>query len=463
VHGVTPNEQWIRDLIEPRYDMNGYDQNGFNREGRDAEGFNREGRDAEGFNHAGFDRRGYDRGGFNREGFDQYGYNRRGYDYEGYDHTGWNSNGYDRNGFNHEGYDCRGFNMDGRDREGYDYDGYNKHDLNRDGEQRPCDCHDCRLERNELPVLAQVSTRDVIDQGTEEYDELYDDDSYGGQDWLQSYSYTPPLIFRRSHGENRFDTPFFGMEIEMTSDLTDQERVLGNRLGLDGRLFYFKHDGSVDGFELVTHPMTAKWARDNFPWHVVDVMAEAGASVERNSNGLHIHVSRDGFSNEAHLYRWLKFWYRNQRKIINIAGREGERWGRFDPNQQEIHMEHAKARAKIRHHHREAEELRCAETGPRYCAINLQNDKTVEVRIFASTTSTDLLRTRFDLVSGSVEYTRDLPIKKLLKDGWGWDSFALWLDENSTTYPDLAEFETTNILSAIGRRNEAHEPARTLA
>jgi hypothetical protein len=478
IHGVTPNEQWLNGLVEAVYTADGFDQNGFTREGRDREGYSRGGYDLNGFNRHGYNSRGYDRDGFNVEGVDRYGYdrygrdidgyNREGFTEDGYDRRGWNTQGYNRagfnmNGFDRAGFDTYGFDTEGYDRYGYDREGYNSQDLNRDGEQRPCDCHECRLERNELPMLAQVSTMDVIEHDTDEYDDLYDDRSYGGSDWLQSYSYTPSLIFRRSHGEDRNTTPYYGLEIEMSSDLSDQERVLGNRLGLDGRLLYFKHDGSVEGFEMVTHPMTAKWARDNFPWHVVEVMAECGASVMRDSNGLHIHVSRAGFSNEAHLYRWLKFWYRNQEQIVNIAGRDGERWGKFDENQRELHGEHAMARAKIRHNHREAEILRSAETGPRYCAINLQNDKTVEVRIFSSTTNPDMLRTRFDLVSGSVEYTRGLSVGKIRKDGWTWDSFALWLDENASTYPALADHETTNILSAIGRRNEAREPARTLA
>jgi hypothetical protein len=62
-----------------------------------------------------------------------------------------------------------------------------------------------------------------------------------------------------------------------------------------------------------------------------------------------------------------------------------------------------------------------------------------------------------------VEYTRDLPVGKIMKGGWKWDSFMLWLDENTSTYSWLSAYETNNILEAIRHRNEAHEPALTLA
>jgi hypothetical protein len=471
--GQSPSAEFLSTLTEPVYNLEGYDQYGFDAEGLDQDGWDRNGYDREGFNREGFNSRGYDRGGFDREGFTRHGYdhegydrsgftldgwNREGYDWDGYGRDGYNEDGWARDGFNLEGFDYRGFDREGYDSEGFGRDGYNRQGLDRYGNERPCDCYPCMVDRDEAPALVRVTVDDVEEDPDRE-DGYYDEAS-----WLMNYSFTPsPLIFRRNHGEDKDKTPYFGMEIEMTSDCTGQENYLGNKIGLENRLLYFKSDGSVDGFEMVTHPMTAKWAQANFPWDVVEVMAEAGASVNRNENGLHIHVSRAGFKDEAHLYRWLKFWYRNQEPIINIAGRDGAHWGTFDEDQREIHGSHLKAHAKIRHNPAKARPLRSSECGPRYCAINLQNEKTVEVRIFASTTSAAMLRTRFELVAASVEYTRDLPVGKIMKGGWKWDSFMLWLDENADEYSRLAAYETNNILEAIRHRNEAHEPALTLA
>ena len=473
-NGVSPMAEYLTSLTEPEYNLEGFDQYGFDAEGRDQDGWDRDGFNQDGWDRDGFNRQGYDHGGFDSEGFTRHGYDHEGYDRSGYSMDGWNREGFDydgygrdgysqdgwaRDGFNREGFDYLGFDREGYNHDGFRRDGYNRQGLDRDGNERPCDCYPCMVDRDDAPALVRV-TIDDVEEDPDRGDGYYDEDS----NWLMNYSFTPtPLIFRRAHGEDKDKTPYFGMEIEMTSNCTEQENRLGNQIGLENRLLYFKADGSVDGFEMVTHPMTAKWAADNFPWDVVEVMAEAGASVSRNDNGLHIHVSRAGFTDEAHLYRWLKFWYRNQDEVINIAGRDGAHWGTFDPDQRELHGTHLKAHAKIRHSPATARPLRSSECGPRYCAINLQNEKTVEVRIFASTTNASVLRTRFELVAASVEYTRDLPVGKIMKGGWKWDSFMLWLDEHTRDYQELARYEVGHILAAISRRNEAHEPALTLA
>lgn len=69
-----------------------------------------------------YDEDGYNRRGFDREGYDRQGYNRRGYDRAGYDRQGYNRRGYDRDGYNRGGYDTRGY-----DRSGYDHQGYTIH------------------------------------------------------------------------------------------------------------------------------------------------------------------------------------------------------------------------------------------------------------------------------------------------------------------------------------------------
>lgn len=473
ISGRTPEDDWTASLVEPEYDEDGFDQFGFNsghrdRDGYDRDGYDREGYDQYGFNRDGYDREGrddlghdaagYDRDGFdfrgyNREGFNRLGYNQFGYDREGYDQRGVDAEGYGREGFTRYGYD-----RDGYDRAGYDADGWNRDGFNAEGQERPCDCCNCAVERGECSAVVTVDPDSVREVDRYEYE-----NGWRGSDWLLSYSYTPdPLIFRRMHGENRHKTPYYGMEIEMTSRLTEQEQGIGNAIGLNGELLYFKADGSVDGFEMVTHPMTAKWAHEEFPWEVVELMARAGATVQPEENGLHIHVSRAGFKDEAHLYRWLKLWYRNETEIIKVAGRDGGHWGGFSDEQRKLQAYHAASQAKLRHNPRLRDSMRGMNNGERYSAVNLQNSKTVEVRLFAATTHAHVLEARFELVAGTVEYTRDLPSSKLLKGGWNWDAFAVWLDEHGDEYPRLAEDQVSNILAAIDR-SRANEPALTLA
>ena len=81
----------------------------------------------------GFNKEGYDKYGFDREGYNKYGFNRSGIDREGYDILGFNKNGYNRSGFNKEGFDRVGYNIDGYNRRGFNRKGFNREGYNEFG------------------------------------------------------------------------------------------------------------------------------------------------------------------------------------------------------------------------------------------------------------------------------------------------------------------------------------------
>ena len=368
-----------------------------------------------------------------------------------YDENGYDEYGYDRLGFNADGFSRYGFDREGYSRLGFDREGYNRRGFDVDGVERPCDCADCLAGRGrdvyndtwfDPRQFDAYEPRQIL--STDDYEDD-DDFEYLNQprEVLLNYSYRPSTLnFRRSHGEVQGTVPFYGMEIEMTSRLSDLELALIRARGRDGGLLYAKTDGSVRGFEMVSHPMTMQWAVENFPWAVVDELIAAGASVITESNGLHIHVSRSGFKDEAHTYRWLKFWYRNSQEIVRIAGRSGAEWGRFSADAASLHGRHLKARAKARHNgSREGDDESYRAAGARYNALNLQNPHTIEARIFASPRSSEDLKTKFQFMAASVEYTRSLDVKKIRAGAWAWDSFTRWVADYAFVYPQLAAAE----------------------
>lgn len=318
------------------------------------------------------------------------------------------------------------------------------------------------------------------DYESEEYDDFY------GSSRLHGYSYTPDLVF---HGQG---PAFYGMEIEISCRGTKPIDV-AERMG--GDLTYLKADGSVAGFELVTHPMAYPWAmggdgtnfRTGFPWEMLPEVKDAGAYIDESTNGIHIHVSRAGFGDTtkdpgrrgalpgaaSHQYRWLKFIYRNQDMCETIARRRGSHWARFSDGHRKSHLVHLKpdvarkiAQAQQGTRGRTPEE-RCpfyrrynrvcsgcrngfgCDYGPeynrgpvdgtqeRYSAVNCTNSPTFEVRIFASTLDPEEARACLGLVAGSVEYTRQLTAHDVAKaNGWSWDAFARWAGDTGG-YSDL--------------------------
>lgn len=96
--------------VDNRYDVYGFDDDGFDRRGYNVDSYDRNGYDHDGFDVEGFNAQGYDRYGFNRRGFDVDGFNRQGYSNDGY-----NRDGFDREGYNRKGFGANSYDKDGRD------------------------------------------------------------------------------------------------------------------------------------------------------------------------------------------------------------------------------------------------------------------------------------------------------------------------------------------------------------
>ena len=339
---------------------------------------------------------GYDRAGLDVEGFDAHGYDVDGFDVDGFNEDGFNEDGYDRDGYDVEGYDQEGYDSGGCDRYG---------------------------------------------------DSRYDDDCDGR---LHSWDYKPTPVFHKTDDDPQPKT-FYGVEIELTSDCTSSEMELIKRVGDNENLLYPKSDGSVSGYELNVHPMTWAWATASFPWKMVEDLDNLGSTVDTQENGIHVHVSRDGFSGEVHLFRWMKFVYRNQAHAERIAGRKTDHWAGFREGHMSSQKQHALNQMRMRkqrdreeageYYQTRSEYETDNTTASRYSAINTTNAHTVEVRIFASTTNPSVFRQRVGFVAASVEYTRQLNAQAIINGGWDWSAFRTWLLANAETYPDLAAEE----------------------
>ncbi|MBE1467475.1 amidoligase family protein [Kibdelosporangium phytohabitans] len=218
---------------------------------------------------------------------------------------------------------------------------------------------------------------------------------------------------------------FVGVELEVSipyGKLEDAAELADDELGSLG---YLKEDSSINGqgFEIVSHPMSYGWAIEHFPWNLLDTLNDLGGRAD--FNGMHVHVSRDAFDGPCHLYRWLKFFYRNRPEVVTLARRESNDWAAFD----EYARRSVKSYAK-------------GEKGSRYQAINTQNDATLELRVFAGTLKRQQAQAAIGLAVASVEYTRFLSTRDIARcGGWEWPAFAAWVSERSEFAPLWAEME----------------------
>ncbi|MBY8863552.1 amidoligase family protein [Nocardia sp. CA2R105] len=259
------------------------------------------------------------------------------------------------------------------------------------------------------------------------YADYCSDCTPSSSDHVHDYSYKPTPLF---HGTGPV---FLGLELELKTsgaDCQDCALIATRKLG---RLGYLKDDGSIGygrGFEMVTHPMSYRYAIEQFPWDLLPQLEERGAYIDGDV-GIHVHVSRAGFASPVHVYRWMKFFYRNESHITEVARRASDEWAAFAPQ----------ARAGIVDFAKGNDDYGLG-NGGRYQAINTLPEHTFEVRIFASSLIPQQVQAALALIAASVEYTRTLTSTDITRrHGWEWTAFVTWLRAHPDYAPLLAELE----------------------
>lgn len=168
---------------------------------------------------------------------------------------------------------------------------------------------------------------------------------------------------------------YFGIELEVGSNSTSRFYDLISEYS--PRIVMLTDDCSIYdsdiryGVELVSHPATFNWLKDNrCIWSdILKAFRQNGVqSFSTASCGIHIHLSKNCFTH-SHLYNFLKIIYENPKftKFISQRGSMGYRWCSIK-NEADREMIAKKADSKS--------------SWEKYTAVNLVHDYSVEVRIF---------------------------------------------------------------------------------
>ena len=268
------------------------------------------------------------------------------------------------------------------------------------------DCCECgRLIRNE-----DACYRRNDEEGEHPY--CYHCFQNVGVGGINSYHYKPePIFYGRS-------ARFFGVELEIDGGGeydSRADRILEIANKDEVERVYCKHDGSLnDGFEIVTHPMTLVYHKTEMPWK--DILTEAVhmgyLSHRAGTCGLHVHVNRNSFGDtereqdaciarilyffEKHWEELLKFSRRTQHQLDQWAARYG-----YKEHPMEI-LDHAKK----------------GYGRGRYTSVNLQNEDTIEFRIFRGTLKYNTLIATLQLVERICSVATVLSDEELKAMSW---------------------------------------------
>ena len=281
-------------------------------------------------------------------------------------------------------------------------------------------------------------------------DRCSEDMSNDGTRLIHDYSYRPDAIFHSTKDDERL---FFGIEIEVEArdNLRDSAEYAHQLESMD--LAYLKHDGSLNnGFEIVTHPMSHDFFKNNaqdFFAVMEGLRSQQGIRVkswDTRTCGLHIHISRTGFSGGAHMHRFLNLVYTNPDFYSTLAGRTSDQWAKFtdiiqkeyvrDVNGDRVPTEDSygyqiKTTRQFKH------KLNSDRNSDRYSAVNTLNRETLEMRIFRGSVNGDTIKSQLDLAHASVEYTRNLTVQDVTQGALLSDSFMWYIFEHELLYPEL--------------------------
>lgn len=218
---------------------------------------------------------------------------------------------------------------------------------------------------------------------------------------------------------------YYGFELEVENEGEDS---FSDALDLlDKDVWRAHEDGSLNnGIEVVSYPMSADYIRENLNLNWLRQWSSNGWrswDADGETCGLHVHVSRAGFSSDVHLFAFAQLIYGNEYQMTTLAGRHSD-YGSFNYGKRPPLALDVKKRARF---------------SDRYVAVNLTNDHTAEVRIFRGSLKESRVRSALELVSGAVEFTRPLTIRDLNAGALKWTKFVEFLNQTPDYYSNLLE------------------------
>jgi len=270
-------------------------------------------------------------------------------------------------------------------------------------------CCECEQAYNECETCGEMNKNDCL-RCKRFYSQLHDYETKAPRflffDWIKG-KFTRSKV--ESEGNNKREKALYiGDEHEVECGDSQDKNDLVEKLSkfYSNLLFYFTRDSSLSqGVEIHTHPMTHK-AHKQRDWTGFEEVREWGVrSYDTNTAGLHFHLNRSAFTN-WHFLKFVKFINDNIGFTLGIARRKNlhnlNDYACFD-----YRLPHDIKRYLARRYREYSgnREMTC-NIGSRG-AVNLANEKTIELRFFGGSLDEVKYKAKIDYVQAVYEYTQN--------------------------------------------------------
>lgn len=214
-----------------------------------------------------------------------------------------------------------------------------------------------------------------------------------------------------------------GLEIEVAGDT---EHAEGFMECVDNALIYLEKDSSVEGFEIITQPMTREYATEVFPNEISEGFKYLRKNNFKghNAGGIHIHVANYG-DTRLTLYRLKRLLYnidsKQQSLLLELTQRKKDDLIQWANNQVSFDMS-----------------IECAYLqNRRYEALNLDDRTgTLEFRILNSNLKVERISKNIEMVYALLDYINSSSWNSS-SDLYDWMRFV---HDNNVVYPNLYLF-----------------------
>lgn len=239
---------------------------------------------------------------------------------------------------------------------------------------------------------------------------------------IKSYSYKPEPIF---HGSGNL---FMGVELEIDhgGEYDENAEKLEDIANARQERIYCKHDGSIDdGFEIVSHPMSLDYHKNEMNWHEVFEKAVRMGYLSHNTStcGLHVHVNKtalgkDYEAQEAVIARIVHFFELHWNELVRFSRRN------------EANLQRWASRYGISDNARDTYKKAKDKHMGRYVAVNLENYSTVEFRMWRGTLRYETFIATLQLVHEICRFAISLTDKEV--ETMTWSEFVIRINPEYT-------------------------------